>query len=177
MTANSTQDATEGRVESAAGIGETKPAFRIDNEQAANWYVRKIANIESEKARVTMQAAQIVRQLETDAEGLRGLHEADLQEWTRQELAKKGNRRKSLVLLQGTAQFRTVPAGVKISDANAALAYAVSSLPEAVGTRPTLDMEKYRKAAQNALQNGELLPGIEKTPEREAFSVKFGKTE
>ena len=161
----------------APEVNEPKPEFHIDSEEAANWLLRRLATIESEKQRVTMQAAQIVKQLEADAEGLRYIYEAELIEWTRQELAKKGNRRKSLALLQGTAQFRTVPAGVKISDANAALAYAVSSLPEAVGTRPTLDMEKYRKAAQNALQNGELLPGIEQTPEREAFSVKFGKAE
>ena len=154
---------------------ETPPEFHIDSENAANWYLRKLANIESEKQRVTMQAAQIVKQLEADAEGLRYCFDGELEAWTRQELAKKGNRRKSLILLQGTLQFRTVPAGVKLADLASATHYATAVLPDLVKTTPTLDTLKYRSVALTALaKTGELLPGIEQTPEREAFTVKFG---
>ena len=159
----------------APEVSEPKPAFRVDSEDSANWYLRRLATLESEKQRVQSQAALIVAQLQADAESLRFLYESDLQEWTRQELARRGNRRKSLALLQGTACFRTVPAALKISDPAAALAYAVSALPAAVGTRPTLDAEKYRAAANEALKTGQTLPGVESVPARETFAVKFGK--
>ena len=153
--------------------------FHITTEDAANWYLRKLANFEAEKQRVQAQAAAIVKQLETDAEGLRYIYEGELIEWTRQELAKKGNRRKSLALLQGTAAFRTVPAGLKISDPAAALDFCRKNFPDAVKTAETLDAAKYREWAEALQKAGaEALPaGMETTPQREAFCVKFGKTE
>jgi len=45
-------------------------------------------------------------------------------------------------------------------------------------TVQTLDIDVYRAAADHALErSGTLLPGIETTPERESFSVRFCKTE
>ncbi len=35
-------------------------AFCIDSEERANWYARKLAGIEAERARVKAQAAKIV---------------------------------------------------------------------------------------------------------------------
>ena len=159
--------------------GEPKPEFHIDSEESANWYLRRLATIEGEKARVTAQAALIVKQLAADAEGLRYIYEPELQEFVRQELAKKGNRRKSLAFLQGTACFRTVPAGVKITDPDAALEFARRNMPAAVNMIETLDGEAYRKFAEKMRAGGaETLPdGVEATPERESFSVKFGKSE
>ena len=44
--------------------------------------------------------------------------------------------------------------------------------------RPTLDAGAYRDmAAKRLRETGEVLPGCEPTPVREAFSVKFGKME
>ena len=70
--------------------GEQAETFRIDSEQSANWYLRKLANLEAEKQRVTQQAALMVKQLKSDTERLRNLYEADLQEYVRQELARTG---------------------------------------------------------------------------------------
>ena len=158
---------------------ETPSEFHITDEAAANWYLRKLANIESEKQRVTMQAAQIVKQLENDAQGLRYQYEGELQNFVRQELAKHGNRRKSLTLLQGTAAFRTVPAGLRISDPAAALDFCRKNFPDAVKTAETLDAAKYREWAETLKNAGaDALPvGVEATPQREAFCVKFGKAE
>ncbi len=158
---------------------ETRPEFHITDEAAANWYLRKQANIEAEKARVQQQAAQIVRQLDADAESLRHLYESELQEWTRKELARRKSRRKSLALLQGTCQFRICPASLKISDPAAALDFSRRNLPDAVKTAETLDTAKYRDFAEKMQNAGaETLPvGVEAVPERESFTVKFGKTE
>ena len=152
---------------------ETRAEFHISDEASANWYLRRLANLESEKQRVQSQCAAIVKQLESDADGLRYIYEGELQEWTRQELAKKGNRRKSLTLLQGTACFRTVPAGLKITDASAALVHVIAIGADAIKRSIALDTEKYRALAETALKSGEVLPGTETTPERESFTVKF----
>ena len=155
---------------------DTREEFRIDSENAANWYLRKLANIESEKQRVTANAAAIVAQLDSEANGLRYCFEGQLQEYVRRELAAKGNRRKSLTLLQGTASFRTVGASLKISDPVAALDFCRRNLPDAVKTVETLDTAKYRQFAEKMQKAGaDTLPaGMDSVPEKESFSVKFG---
>ena len=150
---------------------EAQEEFHINSESAANWYMKKLANIEAEKTRVTQQAALIVAQLDADAESLRYCYEGELQNYVRRQLAATGSRRKSLTLLQGTAQFRTVPASLKISDPAAALDFCRVNLPDAVKVSETLDAGKYRNFAEK--QEGETLPGVETVPTREAFSVKF----
>ena len=150
--------------------------FHITDEAAANWYLRKQANIEAEKQRVQAQCAAIVAQLDSEANGLRYVYEGQLQEYVRQELAARGNRRKSLTLLQGTASFRTVSAGLKISDPAAALDFCRRNLPDAVKTTETLDTTRYREFAEKMQKAGaDALPaGMESVPEKESFSVKFG---
>jgi hypothetical protein len=145
--------------------------FHINSEAAANWYLKKLANIEAEKARVTQQAALIVAQLESDAESLRYCFESELQNYVRRQLAATGSRRKSVHFLQGTACFRTVPAGIRISDSVAALNFCRVNLPGAVKTTETLDAGKYRDFAE---KQAEAVPGVETTPAREAFRVTFG---
>lgn len=148
--------------------------FRINSEDAANWYLRKLANIESEKQRIQSQAAAIVAQLDSDRAGLERMHEADLQEFVKNLLA--GGKRKSLTLLQGTCGFRTVPGGLRVSDANAAETYAKKRewICEIVTLR--FDAADYRKIAERELQEtGEVLPGCDVVPERESFSIRFGK--
>ena len=67
---------------------------------------------------------------------------------------------------------------MKVSDVQAALVHAKKALPAAVNIIETLDATRYRKEAEKVLQeNGELLPGVETVPERESFTVKFGKTD
>jgi phage host-nuclease inhibitor protein Gam len=76
--------------------------------------------------------------------------------------------------LQGTAGWRTVPAAIRVTDTLAAIAYAQECLPEAVKTQAVLDREAYRAHME---ETGQLLPGMEVTPEHESFRVSFGKQE
>jgi phage host-nuclease inhibitor protein Gam len=148
--------------------------FHIDSDGAANWYLRKLANLEAEQRRVRTQAEAIVKQLEADAVRLRYLYEAELAEYVREKLTAGGNRRKSVHFLQGTAGWRTVPASVRVTDPLAALDYASRCLPEAVKTQQVLDTARYRQVVE---ETGELLPGVEVTEAHEAFRVSFGKRE
>lgn len=146
--------------------------FHITDDASANWYLRKIAALEDEKARVKAQCEAIVKRLDGDAEGLRRLYESELQTYVRQKLADSKSRRKSVHFLQGTAQFRTVPARVVITDPQAALDYARQHLPDAVKVSESLHTDTYRAAVE---ARGELLPGCDQEPERETFTLSFGK--
>jgi hypothetical protein len=149
---------------------EQRPEFHITDEAGANWYARRLASIEAERARVRAQAAQIVAQLDADEKSLRDRFEAQAREWARAELAKRGNRRKSLVLLQGTFAFRTVPATLRVDDVAAALNTAVE-----VGA-VKVDADAYRRHARGTLKaTGEILPGCVHQGEHENFAVRFGK--
>lgn len=155
--------------------------FCIDSIDRANWLVRKLANIDAEKKRVQTQAAAIVAQLEAEDRQLRFLFGEQLECFTRQELARRGGRRKSLVLLQGTCAFRSVPGGFRISDPAAALAYVQQETGECttlIDLKPVLKTEEFRALAEKEYrETGNLLPGTEDKPDAEQFSVKFGKSE
>ena len=150
---------------------ETNPeAFCIDSEAAANWYARKLANIETERARVKAQAAKIIAQLDGEEKRLNDRFEAEAREWARAELAGRGNRRRSLPLLQGTFAFRAVPASLRVDDLAAALSTAAT-----LGA-VKVDTAAYRAAALDAQRTtGELLPGCVIEPPSEHFGVSFGK--
>ena len=60
--------------------------FQIDSDRAAEWLLRKLANIEAEKARVTAQAAAIVKSLDADAERLRFLFGSQLEAYCRAKM-------------------------------------------------------------------------------------------
>jgi hypothetical protein len=96
---------------------------------------------------VQAQAREIIAALDADAARLRGLYEAELRDFACQRLAERGGRAKTLRLLQGTVAFRTVPASLRVADAEAALPHA-----RALGcTRTEVDACAYRQAAEKAL--------------------------
>ena len=174
MTARNTTPPAEPIVESLPTLPATAEPFMVNDEKSANWYLRKLANITGEQQRVQAQAAQIIAQLQNDADCLKRLYEGELKEYVRRTLEANGNRRRSITLLQGTCAFRTVPAGVRLTDTNAALRFA-RECGGMLKTVETLDAEAYRIAAARDLESGgELYPGMETTPERESFSVRFG---
>jgi phage host-nuclease inhibitor protein Gam len=158
----------------------TDERFVLDSEEKVNWLLRKLANIEAEKQRVTAQYQTMMAALESDERSLRFRFENDLRTFTAQKLAEGGNRRKTVHLLQGSLSFRTLPQALKVNDITSAVAFArVTGLPclETV-TEEKFNANIYRQRAQEVLkERGEILPGIEVLPERETFAVKFGKTE
>ncbi len=145
--------------------------FHITDEAAANWYARKLAGIEAERARVKAQSAKINARLDGEEKSLKDRFEAEAREWARAELDRRyKGRRKSLALLQGTFAFRAVPATLRVDDVAAALNTAV-----ALGA-VKVDEAAYRKAALDAKKaKDELLPGVVMVPEREHFGILFGK--
>lgn len=155
-----------------------KPPFCIDTVGRAEWLLKKLATIAAEKSRVKAQAAQIVAQCDNDTLRLEHLFGAQLQAIVTAELARKGGTRKSLALLQGTCAFRTVPGGLVIADEVAARASARQMAPDLLSERTVEDFDtaEYLKlAALSRDGTGELLPGVDSVPDRESFSIRFGK--
>ena len=157
---------------------EERTEFHIDSERAALWYLRKLANLEAETRRVKCQAERLIASLNSEVESLKRVYQGELEHWAREELAKKGNRRKTLHTLQGTLRFRHVPARLSIEEDAAALRYAADNLPALVAIRQELDRAAYLDEAKRRLEEtGELMEGVERVPERETFSISFAGPE
>lgn len=157
---------------------ETGEGFHITDENAALWYLHKLANIEAEARRIRQQAERMITALNTESEGLKRVYQGELENWTREELKRKGNRRKTLHTLQGTLRFRHVPARLSIGEDTAALRYATESLRACIITKEELNRAAYLEEAQYRLDTtGELLAGVDITPEKESFTVSFAKEE
>src|SRR5437868_2686667 len=74
-----------------------------------------------------------------------------LERFTRQEIARRGGRRKSLVLLQGTCAFRMVPGGFRLCDPAAALVFVrqlTSDYTALIDFKPILKTEEFRSLAE-----------------------------
>jgi phage host-nuclease inhibitor protein Gam len=161
----------------------TEPAderFVLDSEEKVNWLLRKLANLEAEKQRVTVQFQTMMAALESDERSLRFRFENDLRAFAALKLTEGGNRKKTVHLLQGSLSFRTMPQAIRVKDLTSAIAFArVTNLPclETV-TEEKFNANIYRQRAQEVLEErGEILPGIEVLPERENFVIKFGKAD
>lgn len=146
-------------------------AFMVTDASSAAWVLRKIAARQAEIALVKAQAAEIVKGLQSGLEGFRGRFEPQLEAWARTELEKAGGKSKTVKTLGGNLAFRTVPAGLEITDTGSAAEVAITL--GLVKPAP-VDLAAYKKAAQTALEErGELLPGVELRPARESFSIRF----
>ncbi len=149
--------------------------FEIRDAGSANWYLRKMRNLQTEKATIQAQTAAMLKAVDAQMERLRYLYEAQLQTWVQQELARRGGRSKTLALHQGTVAFRTVPETLRVLSAREAVEYARAQGWDVIKTVETLDAERYKREATAArVETGELLPGLEVVPERESFTIQFG---
>lgn len=159
-------------------IEQEREAFHITDESSALWYLRKLANLEAETRRVKRQAEQLLASLNSEAENLKRIYQEELEHWVREELARKGNRKRTLHTLQGTLRFRHVAARLAIEEEFSATQYAVNSLAECVATKYELNRAAYLEEARKRLEEtGELLPGVQFAPERETFTVSFASPE
>jgi hypothetical protein len=152
--------------------------FFIHDEDSANWYLRKLANLEAEKYRVKAQSEKILSEIERNVEKLQFLYGHQLEEYVRANLKGKS---KTLHLLQGSVSFRKVSQHLSVMDKIAAEEYTKQWIEGEGGDNfwvvtNKFNQDAYRKRAEETLkESGELLPGIEVVPEHESMSVKFGK--
>lgn len=154
----------------------TKEQFTIQTREHGEWYLRKLANLEAEKERIEAQAALMLRQLESDRNSLVSRYESQFQNLVRTEMEAGKGKRKSVVFFNGTAGFRTVAPRLVVSSETDLQTTARAVLPSAFTTET---VEKFDRAAFRAHAaahfeaTGEVLTGMERTEEKQEFTVKF----
>lgn len=156
---------------------EKKEQFVIDSRERADWYLRKLANLEAEAARITTQYQTMMRQNESDKNSLVQHFQPQLENFVREELASAGGKRKSITFFNGTAQFTAVPSRLVVESEADALQTARLVCPEAVVEIPAtekLDKKVLGEYAKKRLAEiGEIIPGYALTEGGERFAVKF----
>ena len=103
---------------------EERERFEIKDEASANWYLRKLRNLENEKDTIKAQAAAMLKALDTEIHSLEFRFGPQFETFVRGELDRCGARSKTLPLFQGTASFRTVPASLRVRNVTEAIEHA-----------------------------------------------------
>jgi hypothetical protein len=156
-------------------LASTPAAFEVTDQQSAEWALRKIAGKRAEIDLVKAQAAALIAGLQRDLDGFEGRFVPQLEAWAAEQLG--GGKSRTVKTLCGSLSFRTVPARLSVAGMEDALQTARLTCPSAVIVAETLDKRRFLESAtQHFEATGELLPGIERTEERQSFSLKFATT-
>lgn len=155
---------------------EERESFRIADEGAANWALRKLARIRAEQDknrdlaqleidRVNAWLDEVNVQLGARAE----FFEGHLIDYHRGLLA-EDEKKKTIKLPAGTLKARKVPDNVEISDDF--LEHAQVARPDLVRTKYEVD----RKAVKEAvLKDGEILPGVTRIEGTTSYTVEVAQ--
>jgi hypothetical protein len=163
--------------EASAETTEAKQPFIIDSPEAAEWVLELFARNREERARKEAQMLRRLEELDADYNSLLGKFGPQLEAWGKEEAARR--RRKTVTLDNGTITFRHQDARLEIDSPSDAMTTARLVCPAAFVSE-TKTVEKFDKAAflayaQERLNTeGELIPGIKRVPEGDAFSIKIG---
>lgn len=106
--------------------------FEINDEKTANWLVRKVLSARKYASDVADWAESEKRRAEREEHCLLFLFGRQLETWAKEELQRRGGKRKSIGLPGGTLCFRTLNPSLQVDDEQMVLAWAKSSLPSAV---------------------------------------------
>ena len=162
-------DALTGEV---IGHVEVTERYVADTEQRVDWVLEGIQVQDAAIAALGLRLSAITANLTSmikDHEQRRAWKLArfgsDLQVFAAQQL--EGKKARTYKSPYGSLSFRTVAGSLKITDPEAALAWAEANAPEAVKTVKSVKVSEIDKAAE--------LPGcFERTEPRDAFYIKTG---
>ena len=166
------------------GLDAADETYTIRDMSHANYAVKKLREVRNQikeinetcdnqinsyKAKVDRYRESVTKPLINSEAYLLGL----VQEYAKREL--EGSSKKSIKLIEGTAQFRTPPAKFEY-DEEVLLAFLQTDLPEFVKQTPSInkaDLKKAGKVNQGTLLVGDkTIPGVTITPQDEKFEVK-----
>lgn len=156
-----------------------KEQFTIQTREHAEWYLRKLANLDREEASIKAQAEAMLRRLRSDRESLQGRYQGQFESFVRGELERTKSKRRSLLFFNGTAQFTSVAPRLTVESEADALTAAAAVLPDAVVEVPAtvkLDKKALLDYAKTHFETtGEVLPGLTRTEASERFAIKFSE--
>lgn len=164
--------------------GEVDERWRIEDDDAANWALRKLAVLEDEQDRINTQAfAEIARINEWRTTRLAALthhhdfFQARLTEYFR-AIRHNNPDTKTYHLPAGTIASRATPGHIEILDEPALIAWAETNAPDLVATRKTVSKTAVKKlaVAKDGVSlidgNGERIPHVEHVPGSERIAAK-----
>jgi hypothetical protein len=127
----------------------------------------RAARIRENCAAIIADARQRADEAQREADAIEAYHAPELEAWLRANL--KGDKR-SIKLPTGTPSLRTVPGGLRLVDAGAALAWARQNKPALIETRESISITAIKAFVEAS--GGETPDGVENVSSREVFSVK-----
>ena len=166
MTTETTELTEEEAAELVADAPAPDPAAFVPTDAAsADWVLGKMADARARAARIRENAEKMARAEERRAEHLEWKYGPALQAWLRAEI--DGGKKKSVRLYHGVVGLRTKPAGVHVTDAAAALSWAMENVPGAV----TAHLDK-KALADALLSTGQAVPFADFQPAEDVFFIK-----
>jgi Bacteriophage Mu Gam like protein len=143
--------------------------FHVRDHQSANWVLKKIIGEREYRARCVAWFEAETRRSEHREQFLMRRFGVELEEWTRQQLAGRHGKRRSVHLPAGILGFRTAPAKLVIVDEPKLLAWCRQHLPGAVKVVQHI----LKREVQNHIKgNGEIPDGAELTGAGDKFFIK-----
>jgi membrane peptidoglycan carboxypeptidase len=155
---------------------ETKEQFVIETREHAEWYLRKLANLDREEASIRAQAEAMLIRVRSAREKHTGRYGSQFESFTRGELEKQKGSRRSVLYFNGTAQFTTVAPRLIVESELDAITTARAVKPETVTEETITKLDKktfLAYAATHFEETGELIPGVGRTEASERFAIKF----
>lgn len=157
-------------------LAREKEAFRIDNDGAADWALRKLAVIEKRMKDADALADQEIQRVTEWLKAEQDRYENDrawfveqLEAYHRSVLAEDA-RRKTINLPAGALVSRKAPDGIEIEDDEALLAWALDSKRDDL---VRVKREIAKSAVKHAvLKDGEVLPHVTRVEGAVSFNVK-----
>ena len=150
--------------ESLAG----EKSFAVRCERTANWLVRKVAEHRRYVEKVKRWAVEEAHRAEHEEARLMTLYGGQLQEWARDELARRGGKGKTVYLPAGKVGFRRLRPKLVVVDEGALIEWADANLPNAVVVSRRVLVSRLLEAFE---EDGEVPDGSEVIGPRESFFV------
>ena len=144
-------------------------AFHIRDEGSANWVLRKVMECRAYRERVARWAQGETLRAERQEAFLMHRFGAELEAWTREQLAKQFGKRRSVCLPAATLGFRTEPTKLVIADERALMGWCRLHLPAAIKVTENV----LKSEIQNHIKNtGECPDGAEVGGGQDRFFIK-----
>jgi hypothetical protein len=176
-----------------AGV-EVPEGFHVDDEPKASWAVRKIVEVRAHAERVKRWAERELHRSQRDEAWLMRRFGPELEAWLREELRRRGGRRRSIALPDGTLGLRQQPPKLEVVEEPVVAAWCERHLPEAVRVcvesegAAALELARWQRRheedarlrrqvlreplARHAAESGELPEGCSLRPAEDRFYVK-----
>lgn len=158
-------------------------AFQIDSDERADWYLEKLLNAEADLAREEIKLRAItetqgakVKDAQRRVDSLRRRFDNELTEYAKTKLDGKG---KTVKFSFGSVAFRTVKGGLRVKDADKALAMAQSAFPEAIKVSKSFQISLLSPDSRDHIIDRCTLDygdAFEVKPDEERVDVKVGVT-